>query len=171
MFSRKFSALLLLVLLAGVLTGAAVTMTGCRHNNPNLTPAQNAQVNLYATLDVITTANRELARSMVALNAAGTVPDAQTRAVLGYSQQINDGARAALAVLDGSATPAEKTAAVLDALRKIDLPPAVKEFVSSNPNAAAVISIVNSIVSIQRVIVQVASTPPALLDTTKKGAL
>lgn len=157
---RRFSTLILLVVLA---LGAG----GCVHNNPNLTPAQNTQLNLYSTLDLITTANRDVTKAVISLNAAGTVSTPVTRAVLDYAQQVNDASRAALAVLDSSQTPQQKATAVLAALKKLDLPPPVKEFVNSNPNVAAVVSVVNSIVAIQQAIAQAAATPPALLGTAK----
>ena len=139
----------------------------CRNGTSNLTPAQQTQVNLYASVDVITTANKGVAQGIVALNKQGTVGDEITRSVLGWSKKVNDSARTSLAVLDSAQTPAAKAQAVLDLLKVLDLPAPVAAFVNSNPSVAAVVDVVKLIVQIQQTVAQVRATPPALLSVAK----
>lgn len=144
----------------------ALLLTACQHN-PAYTPAQQTQVNLWSTLDVIAGTNRNVAAAIVSLNKQGQTTDALTRSVLGYNEQINNGVKAASQVLDSGQTPEAKANAIVNLLKTLDLPPPVKEFVNSNPKVAAVLALVNSIVSIQQQIARVAATPPALLSVAK----
>jgi hypothetical protein len=137
------------------------------HKNANLTPGQQTQLNLYKTLNAISIGNKAAIQSITALNAQKLISDPVTRAFLGYSQQVNDAERAGLKVLDSAETPEQKATAVLELLKKLDLPPPVKAFVNSSPTAAAVVSVIQSIVSIQQAIAQVLATPPALLSVDK----
>lgn len=140
--------------------------SACAHN-PNLTKAQQAQINLYSSLDVITTANKTVAQATVALNTQGLISADATRSVRDWSLKVNEAARGALAVLDSAQTPAQKTQAVLDTLKKLDLPKPVADFVNSNPNAEAALAVIRSIVQIQQIIAQINATPPALLSVAK----
>jgi hypothetical protein len=140
--------------------------SACQHN-PNLTTAQQTQVNLYSALDVITSANKSVTQSMIALNQAGTVNEATTRAVLAYNQQINDAGRAALIALDSTQSPTAKAQAVIDLLKKLDLPPPVAQFVNSNPAVASVLAVVKSIASIQAAITQITTAPVSTLSVAK----
>lgn len=140
--------------------------SGCVHN-PTLTPAQQTQVNLYASLDLIASSNKAVTQSIVALNKAGTVGDTVTRQILDYNQQINDASRAALTVLDSTQTPEAKALAVVGLLQKLQLPPPVASFVNSNPSVSAVVALINSIVSIQQTIAKITATPPAMLSVAK----
>lgn len=152
------TALPLLIL---ILVGAS-----CR-NNPNLTPAQNTTINLYTSLELITSANKSVAEGVVAANAQGSINDATTRAVRDWSLKVNDSARTALTVLDSTQTPVQKAQAVLDVMKRLDLPKPVADFVNSNPSASAALAVVKSIVSIQQLVSQINATPPALLGVDK----
>lgn len=144
----------------------ALLLSACQHN-PNLTTAQQTQINLYASLDLITSTNKSVTQSMIALNQAGTVNDATTKAVLAYNQQINDAGRAALVVLDSTQTPAIKAQSVIDLLKKLNLPPAVAQFANSNSTVAAVLAVIKSIASIQQSITQITAAPVSTLSVAK----
>jgi hypothetical protein len=143
----------------------AGTGATCHKANSNLTPGQQAQVNVYASLNAIAVGNKTVAQSVVALNSSGTLGDDITRQILGYSKNVADSERAALAVLDSTQTPEAKALAVLEVMKKLALPAPIQTFLNSTPATQAVLSLVNSIVSIQQTIARLIVTPPPLLNT------
>jgi hypothetical protein len=148
---------------------AALVLTGatCRKANSNLTPGQAAQVNAYASLNAIAVANKTIAQAAVSLNKSGTLGDDITRQILGYSQNVANAERAAVAALDSSQDATTRAAAVLEVLKKLTLPAPVQEFLNSKPATQSILALVNSIVSIQQTIARVIATPPPLLVVTK----
>ncbi len=145
-----------------------LALSSCATHAPStLTPAQQGQLNLYATLQLVATTNTAVIQTTTGLNQQQVLTDEQTRAVLGWAKQVNDATRTALTVLDSGQTPAAKTKAVLALLSKLELPPPVAALVNAKPTGSAVLAVVNSIVSIQQIIAKIQATPPALMNLAK----
>ncbi len=146
-------------------------LASCAAHAPStLTPAQQTQLNLYATVQLIASTNTEVIQAVTSLNTQQVLTDAQTREVLGWAKQVNDASRAALTVLDSAQSPDAKTKAVLALLGKLQLPPTVAAFINAKPTGAAVLAAVNAIVSIQQIIAKIQATPPALMNVAKGTA-
>ena len=139
----------------------------CHKAGSTLTPGQQATVNLYATVNTIAASNKAVVDTTINLNKAGTLGDDVARSILEYCQKVSAADRAALTVLDSAQTPEQKTAAVFAALRSLDLPEPIKQFVNSNPAAQTVAGLVRTIVSIQQLIATALATPAHLVTVTK----
>lgn len=119
----------ILAMLAAVLAIAA--LVGCVHHVPTLTPAQSARLTTAQSLAVITEVNKTAAQSFVALNQRGAVSADLTRAALGYTTQVATTAKAAVVALQTEATPGEKSAAIIAALKSLSPPASVTAWAST----------------------------------------
>jgi hypothetical protein len=161
--ARLIVALALLALLPAV---------GCHHVNSTLTPAQQTQLNLYATLNLVVSTDHDIIVAVTGLNKAGTLSTPLTGALLRYADKVNNTSRTALQALNSSQDPAARVLAVVNVLKSLDLPPEVNQFLNSNPTIEAVVNLVNAIKSVQMTITQMTTAPPAALNPAvpAKGA-
>lgn len=164
------TSLMLRRILVAIMAVAFLMGATCHKAGSTLTPGQQTTLNLYAAVNTISSANRAIAQTVVNLNTQKQLSDQVTRAVLTYSKAVTEVERGAVIVLDSNRQPQEKVQAVFDLLRTVNLPPEVAQFINTSPTGQAVLSLVNTIVSIQQAIARTLATPPALVSVAKGGA-
>lgn len=147
-------------LLAGVMT---LMLPSCAMHVSTLTPAQNFQLTTDQSLDVIAHANQLVEQTAAAL-PVGLVAVNDQRAIITYSAAAAQSIAAAHTALVGTQTAAQRTAAVLAALKSITvLPASLQTFLKNPQSSQTVINLVsiiqNSVTLAQALASNVQATP------------
>jgi hypothetical protein len=135
-------AFLLAVLLAGV---------GCVKRTTAGQPLP-AEFQMTQSLAILIEANKAATETAIQLNKALVIDDGTAAQILGYTVTVAQASKAALAIMDGSATTAEKTAQIQAAFAKVTATAAVQQYLSAHQNDPSARAVVAALSAVQMLV-------------------
>lgn len=144
-----------------------IVFSSCAHKQPNLTPAQQSQLNLYTALAEVQETNLAVTKTFIALNQNGQAPTDITRTALDFTRQVTNTVSTGTQILDSSQPATAKAQAVLALIGKLDLPPALKAFAASSTTNQAIIGGINAVLGVQKAILTIKAANVATVSVAK----
>lgn len=130
---------------------AMLAAAGCA-KQPTTGQPLPAGYRITQSLAILVEANKAATETAIQLNKTAVIGDATTAQVLSYTAAVAQASKASLAVLDGSATAAQKTAQIQAAFGQVTASASIQDYLSAHKNDAAAIALVTAIQAVETLV-------------------